>query len=97
MNLASWIEKSGELLQPRINLLTEHIQQQPLIHMDVTALKVLDELGKPAECKSYLWLMATFGMHSAMVNHYRDNRSQAVPLELLTNQTIAIMVDGYEW
>ncbi len=89
--------KCGELVQPLINLLTEHIQQPPLIHMDETTLQVLDEPGKPAESKSYLWLMATFGIHSAMVYHYRDNRPQAVPLELLTNQTSAIMVDGYEW
>ena len=69
-----------------INLLTEHIQQQPLIHMDKklvgtdldnfswprsgepqgwveqSILQVLDEPGKPAQSKSYLWLMATFGM-----------------------------------
>lgn len=96
-NLANWMVKCGELIQPLINLLTEHIQQQPLIHMDETTLQVLDEPGKTAQSKSYLWLMATFGMQSAVVYHYRDNRSQAVPLELLTNQTGAVMLDGYEW
>ena len=65
--------------------------------MDETTLQVLDEPGKSAESKSYLWLMATFGKQSAMVYHYRDNRSQAVPIELLTEQTDALMVDGYEW
>ena len=96
-NLANWMVKCGELIQPLINLLTEHIQQQPLIHLDETTLQVLDEPGKPAQSKSYLWLMATFGMQSAVVYHYRDNRSQSVPLELLTDQSKAIMVDGYEW
>ena len=96
-NLANWMVKCGELVQPLINLLTEHIQQQPLIHMDETTLQVLDEPGKTAQSKSYLWLMATFYMQSAIVYHYRDNRSQAVPLELLSNQTGAVMLDGYEW
>lgn len=96
-NLANWMVKCGELVQPLINLLTECIQQQPLIHLDETTLQVLDEPGKPAQSKSYLWLMATFGMQPAVVYHYRDNRSQSVPLELLTNQSKAIMVDGYEW
>ena len=96
-NLANWMVKCGELIQPLINLLTEHIQQQPLIHLDETTLQVLNEPGKPAQSKSYLWLMATFGMQSAVVYHYRDNRSQSVPLELLTDQSKAIMVDGYEW
>ena len=96
-NLANWMVKCGELVQPLINLLTEHIQQQPLIHMDETTLQVLDEPGKSAQSKSYLWLMATFGMQSAMVYHYRDNRSQTVPIELLTEKASAVMVDGYEW
>jgi len=96
-NLANWMVKCGELVQPLINLLVEHIQQQPIIHLDETTLQVLDEPGKPAQSKSYLWLMATFGMQSAVAYHYRDSRSQSVPLELLTDQSKAIMVDGYEW
>lgn len=96
-NLANWMVKCGALVQPLINLLTEHIQSQPLIHMDETTLQVLDEPGKTAQSKSYLWLMASFGMQSAVVYHYRPNRTQSVPMELLTDQTGAIMLDGYEW
>lgn len=95
-NLAHWMIKCGGVVQPLINLLTEHIQQQSLIHMDETTLQVLDELGKPAQSKSYVWLMATFGAQPACVYHYRDNRSQAVPLELLSNTSKTLMVDGYE-
>ena len=88
--------KCGELVQPLINLLSEHIQAQPLVHLDETTLQVLDEPGKPAQSKSYLWLEASFGQHSACVYHYRDTRAQSVPLELLSNGTQAIMVDGYD-
>ncbi|GAB2190490.1 hypothetical protein MAH1_20980 [Sessilibacter sp. MAH1] len=61
-----------------------------------TILQVLDEPGKPAQSKSYLWLMATFGSRPACVYHYRDNRSQTVPLELLNSTSKTLMVDGYE-
>ncbi|WP_460050059.1 IS66 family transposase [Sessilibacter sp. MAH2] len=61
-----------------------------------TTLQVLDEPGKPAQSKSYLWLMATFGSRPACVYHYRDNRSQTLPLELLNSTSKTLMVDGYE-
>ena len=95
-NLANWMVRCGELVQPLINLLNEHIQSQSVVHLDETTLQVLDEPGKPAQSKSYLWLAAAFGEQSACVYHYRDNRSQTVPLELLEQSVKAIMVDGYE-
>lgn len=95
-NLANWMVKCGDLVQPLINRLTEHIQSQSLIHMDETTLQVLDEPGKPAQSKSYLWLMANFKQQPAVVYHYRDGRSQSVPMALLNESVNAIMVDGYE-
>ncbi len=95
-NLANWMVRCGHLLQPLINLLTEHLQGQALLHLDETTLQVLDEPGKTAKSKSYLWLMAAFSHQPACVYHYRDTRSQSVPLELLNEQSQAVMVDGYE-
>jgi len=57
---------------------------------------VLDEPGKPAQSKSYLWLMASFGKLPAMVFQYSPSRSQDTPNQLLTPTTQAIMVDGYD-
>lgn len=96
-NLANWMVKCGELLQPLINLLIEHLHQQPYIHMDETTLQVLEEPGKTAQSKSYMWVMASTGSQSACVFHYADNRSQQIPLDLLSADSTAIMVDGYEW
>ena len=95
-NLANWMIRCGELVQPLINLLQDHLRQQRLLHLDETTLQVLDEPGKSAQSKSYLWLMAVFGQQPAMVFHYSPTRSQSVPLELLSESTAAIMVDGYE-
>lgn len=60
-------------------------------------MQVLDEPGKSAQSKSYMWVMAHIGMQSAYVFHYADNRGQRVPLQLLSSDNKAIMVDGYEW
>ena len=86
----------GALVQPLIQALTEHLQRQELLHLDETTLQVLDEPSKPTQSKSYLWLMADFSKHPAIVFHYSPTRSQSVPELLLSASTQAIMVDGYE-
>ena len=50
-NMANWMVKCGELVQPLINLLIDHLHHQPFLHMDETTLHVLDEPGKTAQSK----------------------------------------------
>ena len=88
--------RSGELVQPLINLLVEHLHQGHVLHLDETTLQVLDEPGKTAQSKSYLWLMASFNEKPATVFHYAPTRSQSVPQALLSSRISAIMVDGYD-
>jgi transposase len=94
-SLARWMVSCGALVQPLINLFTEHILRQAVVHMDETTLQVLDEPGKAPQSQSYLWLLAAFGTAPALVFHYAPTRSQAVPRELLGPQVSALMVDGY--
>lgn len=96
-NMANWMVKCGELVQPLINLLVDHLHRQPYIHLDETTLQVLDEPGKAAQSKSYMWVMTGSQHRPACVFHYADNRSQQVALQLLSEDNTAIMVDGYEW
>ncbi len=95
-NLANWMVKAGELLQPLIDHMLEHLQQQPVLHMDETTLQVLDEPGKTAQSKSYMWLMACFAQHPVLLYHYSPSRGQQTPLTLLSGKTQALMVDGYD-
>lgn len=96
-NMANWMVRCGELAQPLINLLIEHLHQQPCLHLDETTLQVLEEPGKTAQSKSYMWVMTNTGEQPACVFHYADTRAQSVPLQLLSQENSAIMVDGYEW
>lgn len=95
-NLANWMIKVGELVQPLIDSLQNYLQQQKLLHLDETTLQVLDEPGKKASSKSYLWLMASFNDQPALLYTYSPSRSQDTPRDLLGTTTDAIMVDGYE-
>lgn len=95
-NMANWMIKCGELSQPLINVLVDHLHQQPCLHMDETTLQVLDEPGKAAQSKSYMWVMTNTGARTACVFRYSDNRSQRVPLELLSHDNTALMLDGYD-
>ena len=95
-NLANWMVKVGDLVQPLIDSLQSYLQRQALVHLDETTLQVLDEPGRAAQSKSYLWLIACFNDQPALLYRYSPSRSQETPNALLSAQTMAIMVDGYE-
>lgn len=95
-NLANWMIRCGQLVQPLINLLHEQLLAQPVIHLDETTVQVLNEPGKAAESQSYMWVMGSFSTSPAVLFHYADSRRQSVPLDLLDENVGAIMVDGYE-
>ena len=54
--LANWMIRCGQLIQPLINLLRDHLLAYDIVQMDETTVQVLKEPGKTAQSKSYLWL-----------------------------------------
>lgn len=94
-NLANWMMQCGALIQPLIDHLQAQLQQYAVVQMDETTVQVLDEPGKPAQSKSYMWLLAQFDTNPIVLYHYAASRSQNTPLSLLTERTQALMVDGY--
>jgi len=95
--LAQWMIRCGKLVQPLVNRLAEEILQDNLVHMDETPVQVLDEPGKSAQSKSYMWVLGA-GPPGArdVVFHYDPGRSNTVPKQLLADYHGALMVDGYE-
>ncbi|WP_290581018.1 IS66 family transposase [Ketobacter sp.] len=96
--MANWMIKAGELIQPLINLIQEHIRQQSVMHLDETTVQVLKEPDKTAQSKSHMWVMSSYRHHPAIVFHYAPSRSGSVAETFLqgTQPNTAIMVDGYE-
>ena len=95
--LANWMIKCGELVQPLINRFEEQLLSQPYLHMDETPVQVLNEAGKSAESKSYMWVRSAGPPDQRLILFdYDSSRSGAVPRKLLIDYRGALMVDGYE-
>ena len=55
-NLANWVIKAGQLVQPLINLMRDTILDYDIIGMDETRVQVLKEPGKTPQSQSYLFM-----------------------------------------
>ena len=94
--LANWMIKCGELVQPLINRFEEHLLSQPVIHMDETPVQVLNESGKAATSKSYMWVRSGAPPESKVILfNYDASRGGSVPSQLLADYQGGLMVDGY--
>jgi len=95
--LANWMIKCGKLVQPLINRFEEQLLSQPFIHMDETPVQVLNEAGKAATSKSYMWVRSAGPPNKRItLFDYDASRGGAVPQTLLAGYQGALMVDGYE-
>lgn len=99
--LANWMIRCGDLVHPLINRLEEQLLSYPYVHMDETPVQVLNEAGKSAQSKSYMWVRSGSPPGNADGNrvvlfNYDASRSGAVPKTLLAGYQGALMVDGYE-
>jgi transposase len=91
-NLASWMIKCGALVQPLINMLEDKMFEQPMVHMDETTVQVLNEPGKKASSKSYMWVRRAANI---ILFDYSPSRSATVAKKILTGFNGTIMTDGY--
>ena len=95
--LANWMVKCGQLVQPLINRIEDKLLSAPYLHMDETPVQVLNEAGKPAQSKSYMWVRSAGPLGKRTILYeYDPSRSGSVPRRLLADYDGAIMVDGYE-
>ena len=94
--MSSWMIKCGQLVQPLINRLEEKLLTHSYLHMDETPVQVLNESGKSAESKSYMWVRCAGPPDQKIILFdYDASRSGSVPSRLLSGYEGALMVDGY--
>ena len=93
---ASWMVKSGQLVQPLINLLGERLLDYPILHCDETPLQVLNEPEKAPSSRSYMWVRVG-GPPTQPIRlfHYADSRSGRVADELLSGYQGYLQTDDY--
>lgn len=95
--LCNWMLDCGSLAQPLINLLQDRLLAGSLIEMDETPVQVLNEAGKVAQSKSYMWVRSAGPPNERIVLFdYDPSRSKTVPPKLLPDYQGALIVDGYE-
>jgi len=93
---ANWMIKSSELLQPLYNLLNDRLLESRYIHMDETPVQVLNEPGKSAESKSYMWVRRTGDRENPItLFDYHPNRSATVVSSLLADYKGYLQTDDY--
>ncbi|NHN40011.1 IS66 family transposase [Pseudomaricurvus alcaniphilus] len=94
--LANWMIRSGELIQPLINLLDERWRDYPVVHCDETPVQVLNEQGKRAQSQSYMWVRVG-GPPTQPVRlfHYADSRRGDVAAGLLADYCGYVQTDDY--
>jgi len=94
--LSNWMIQAGSLVQPIINLLRDQLLDYDILQMDETPVQVLNEQGKTAQSKSYLWLQKGGPPEQPVVLYdYDPGRGAAVPLRLLEGFKGYIQTDGY--
>jgi transposase len=95
-NLANWVVKAGQLVQPLINLMRDKNLEYDIMGMDETVVQVLKEPGKAPQSQSYLWVQRGGPPEQPLILYdYDPSRSQAVPERLLAGYTGYLQTDGY--
>jgi transposase len=94
--LARWVIGTAQALQPLHNLLRDHALDSPIVHIDETTVQVLNEDGREATSKSYMWVQVAGPPERPVVLYdYDPSRAQRVPNALLEGWQGHLMTDGY--
>lgn len=94
--LCSQVVKTGELVQPLINLMQEKALDYSILQMDETTVQVLNEPDKSAHSKSYMWVMrGGLPDQSSIIFHYDPGRGRAVTQRLLLDYEGYLQTDAW--
>lgn len=94
--MANWVIQVGQKCEYLIDLLWNEIQSGPLINMDETPVQVLNEEGRPATSKSYMWVFRGGDVKQpAIIFRYDQSRSGKFLIKELENYKDYIQTDGY--
>jgi transposase len=93
---SNWMIKASELrLQPLIDKLSAIQINSGYIQADETTLQVLNEKGKTAKQKSYIWLTTSIDKYPIVLMKYSSNRNEKTAESLFNGFTGYMQTDGY--
>jgi len=81
----------------RVQLLRQQIRSGPVVGIDETTVKVMNEPGRANTSQSYIWVfLGGQPQHPVVEYQYYPTRSGSVPLSYLKDYQGHIQTDGYE-
>ena len=95
--LSAWMIKGAErIISPLVAAMEIEIKGHDYIHIDETTLQVLDEAGRTAKQKSYIWCRVTGDTNESIIlMHYSPSRAGTVANALLDGFSGYLQADGY--
>jgi transposase len=96
-SMCNWAMKASDACQNLLDLLLDDIRGGPLINVDETPVQVLNEPGRSATQKSYMWLFRGGTSERPIVLYrYSPTRSGDVAKLFLNNYQGVVQTDGYK-
>lgn len=93
---ARWVIDAAEALMPIKNCLQDRLLLSPYVSCDETYTQVLNEKGRKAESKSWMWIRCTPGdLAKIVLFDYDPHRSGDVVKRLFMDYAGTVQVDGY--
>jgi len=96
--MANWlIIASREYFIPIVNRMHEILVEEKYLHSDETPIQVLNEPGKPATSKSYMWVYSSIRESSKPIRifEYKPDRKAENPQKFLEDFNGTLISDGY--
>lgn len=94
--LSNWVIKGGEMLEPIYSRMHELLLDLDILHADETELQVLNEPGRAAREKSYLWLYRSGRYGPPIVCYeYQIGRGSKYPKLFLSGFAGRLHADGW--
>ena len=96
--MSNWLIKTAKLyIRPVYDYLYQKLLTQKHLHADETTLQVLNEPGRTAQQKSYMWLFRTGRASPPIVLYnYQTTRASKHPVKFLTGYSGLLQIDGYQ-
>ncbi len=95
--MCNWTMKVADACKTVLDLLMEDIRGGPLINVDETPVQVLNEPGRSATSKSYMWVFRGGSSASPVIIYqYHPTRSGDVAKLFLNDYQGVVQTDGYK-
>ncbi len=95
--LSNWVIKGAAMLKPLYEHMHNILVHEDVLHADETTLEVLNEPGRPATSKSYMWLYRTskFTQTPIVLYNYKIGRSGKYAEDFLKSFNGYLNCDGW--